>query len=62
MRFPLLILVCLRLFDTQNKKDCQGIVSLYDTHMSKLFIPSSPFIVLFHATARAVTMCVSCSP
>lgn len=41
----------LRLFDTQTTKD-----------NSKSFTPSFPFIVVFDATARVVSMCVSVSP
>lgn len=42
--------VLLSLFDTQNMKD-NTVVRKKKGALSKLFIPSSPFIVLFHAAA-----------
>lgn len=42
--------VLLSLFDTQNMRD-NTVVREKRGALSKLFIPSSPFIVLFHAAA-----------
>lgn len=43
--------VLLSLFDTENMKDNTVAREKKGGALSKLFIPSSPFIVLFHAAA-----------